>query len=137
MPEVDFLTNVESAFLKLFTNNPLLNEYSWARWDSDEEMKLPAATLGLRARRDPDETPYHRVDVSLRLEGRPKKQKLSTVMNEIITVLKTTQPQQLSELSDGMVSFIGKAITVGEDRPIRSGLRSWTLDFAIYALPMN
>jgi hypothetical protein len=137
MPDYDFLTNVESTLLTTLTANALLNEYNWQRWDSDEQVQLPRGVLGLRARRDPEESPYHRIDVIIKFEGRPKKQKLSTVMNELLSVLKNTSPNDLTLNSNNTVTFIGKAINIAEDRPIVTGLRTWTLGFVIYALPMN
>lgn len=136
MPELDFLTNVESSFLNVFMADPMLKQYNWKRWDSDEEKELPRAALGLRSRRDPDETPYHRIEVTLKIEGRPKRLKLSAVMNEVIKVLSTTNELDLGAASGGTVAFIGKADLVTQDRPITEGLRTWTLGFVIYAVPM-
>ena len=137
MPDVDFLTNVESAFLSVFAANPILGKYNWQRWDSDEQLELPRGVLGLRARRDPEETPYHRIEVSVRLEGRSKRQKLSVVMREMVDLLQNMGDGDLSSASNNKVTFIGKAVNVSEDRPIAQGLRTWTVNFVIYAVPMN
>lgn len=136
MADYDFLTNVETAFLKIFAANAVLDAYNWQRWDSDVELKLPRGVLGLRARIDPEETPYRRVEVAIRLEGRPKRHKLSVVMHEMWSVLQSTNASDLSDASDGTVKFIGDGVAVSEDRPIASGLRTWTIGFSIYALPM-
>jgi hypothetical protein len=132
----DFLTNVETAFLSLFTANDLLREYNWQRWDSDAEAKLPRGLMGLKARRDPEDTPYHRIEVEIRLEGRPTRQKLSVVVNELKDVLEATSETALSAASGDTVQFMGRAISVSQDRPIVGGLRTWTFGFVIYALPM-
>jgi len=137
MPDVDFLTNVESSFLELFMQDEMLKEYNWQRWDSDVQLELPRGLIGLKSRRDPEESPYHRIEVSVRFEGRPKKQKLSVVMNELVELLKNTDDEDLTNASHGSVTFIGRAIQVQEERPIMSGLRTWTLTFVIYAVPMN
>jgi hypothetical protein len=136
MVDVDFLTNVETAFLTVFAANPLLVQYNWQRWDSDDQLEVPRGVIGLRSRRDPEETPYHRIDVSVRLEGRPKRQKLSVVMNELVKLLTNLSQDDLGTASGNKVVFLGKAIAVGQDRPITSGLRTWTLEFSVYAVPM-
>lgn len=137
MTKPDFLTSVENAFLNIFNANAILSGYHWQPWDSDAQLELPRGVLGLRARRDPEETPYHRIDVTLRLEGRPQKQELSTVMNEVMTVLKTTSPEELTQASNNLAQFIGRANVAIEDRPIQSGLRTWQLQFVVYAVPME
>jgi len=132
----DFLTNVETAFLKTFTANSILNAYNWQRWDSDEIVELPRAVLGLRAMRDPDDTPYHKLYVVIRLEGRPKQHKLTVIVNELKDVLETTTETDLYTASGNTVNFIGRALSIGEDRQIAEGLRVWLFSFVIYALPM-
>jgi hypothetical protein len=133
----DFLTNVETAFLSLFTAHPILGGYNWQQWDSDVQVELPRGVLGLRSRVNPDETPYRRIDVSVRFEGRPKKPKLGYVMAALTELLEQTNDSDLSAASGNTVVFIGKAINIEQDRPITSGLRTWTQTFTIYAVPMN
>jgi hypothetical protein len=132
----DFLTNIETALLAIISNNDLLREYNWQRWDSDVEAKLPRGMMTLAAVRDPEETPYHKVQVLVRFEGRPTKQKLSVVVNELKDVLEATTEAALDAASGDTVKFIGKAVSVSQSRDIRDGLRVWTFGFIIYALPM-
>jgi hypothetical protein len=136
MAGVDFLTNVETAFLTLLAANPLLAEYNWQRGTSDKQVELPRGVLGLRSQRDPDESPYYRIDVLIKLEGRPKKQEMAAIRNELVELLETTEPSDLSDASKGTVAFIGRAIRVVEENPIVEGLRTRTLGFMIYAVPM-
>jgi hypothetical protein len=58
-------------------------------------------------------------------------------MNELIHLLETATTNDLSDASNGTVVFIGKATSVQQDRPIVTGLRTWTLVFAVYAVPMK
>jgi hypothetical protein len=132
--EEDFLTNVEAAFLAIFTANDVLKDYHWQAYDSDEQIVLPRGVLVVSARRDPDETPYYRIEVAIRLEGRPKHQDLSPVRNELVDVFEQLTTDQLSTASEGTVAFIGKGINVVEDSPIREGLRTRTLNFVIYGV---
>ncbi len=136
MPAADFLENVETAWLKVIQDNAILAVYNWERWDSDVEMKLPRGRVNLQARTDPDETPYQRVETSFVFEGRPKKQKLSVIMNELKTLLQTLDADDLYVASGNTVKFLGLAVGVNESRQVQSGLRVWTLTFAIYALSM-
>jgi len=133
---VDFLTNVETAFLKVFTADSVLKEYNWERWDSDQTVELPRATLGLSARRDPEDTPYHRIEAVIRFEGRPKKQKMTAIVNQLKDVLETINTADLDTASGNTVQFMGHAITVNENRSIVEGLRVWMFAFVIYGLPM-
>jgi hypothetical protein len=133
----DFLTNVETAFLTIFEADPLLSQYNWQRWDSDQQIQIPRGVLGLRSRRDPDETPYQRIEVNLRFEGRPKREPLGTVMAALVNLLEHIDPIDLTNASGNTVTFIGKAINVEHDRPIVQGLRYWTHTFVVYAVAMN
>jgi hypothetical protein len=134
--KLDFISNVETAFLSLFAADDILSGYNWEKWDSDKELKLPRGYLGLRARRDPEETPYHRIDVTVTFEGRPKKTKLSVVMAALKSLLETKSPSDLTTASGNTVKFIGQAVSVNEDRRIAGGLRTWVFTFALYAVPM-
>ncbi len=136
MPQEDFLTNVETAFLFVLTSNTLLAQYNWQKWDDDSEAELPRGKIGLSARREPDDTPYHRIEVVIQFEGRPKRQKLSVVVNELKDVFETINTTALDAASGNTVKFMGHAITVAENRPITGGLRVWTFGFVIYAVPM-
>jgi hypothetical protein len=136
MTQVDFLTNVETAFLQLFANDPLLKLYNWERWDTDKEVKLPRGYISLRASMEPDETPWRRLDVTVTFEGRPKKSKLSVVMAGLITLLANKNNLDLMTASGNTVKFFGRAESVTEERRISSGLRVWSFTFAVHALPM-
>lgn len=136
MPQEDFLTNVETAFLKLFAANAILGAYNWARWDDDTEAELPRGIMNLSAVRDPEDTPYHKIQVSMRFEGRPKKQKLSVVVNELKDLLETANTTDLDTASGNTVKFMGRALSVAQTRIVEGGLRHWTFTFVIYGLPM-
>ncbi len=136
MPAPDFLENVETAWLKVIQDNAILAVYNWERWDSDKQLELPRGRVNLQARTDPDETPYQRVETSFVFEGRPKKQKLSVIMNELKTLLQTLEADDLYVASGNTVKFIGKAVSINENRQVQGGLRVWTLSFAVYALSM-
>lgn len=133
----DFLTNVETALLAVFNGDQILKDYNWKRYDSDEQIALPRGVLAVNSRRDPEETPYHRIEVRIRLEGRPNHQELSPVKNELVEVFEKMTPFDLSEFSEGTVTFIGKAEQVVEDSSVREGLRIRTLSFVIYGVPMS
>lgn len=136
MPQdVDFLTNVETAFLQLFANDSVLVHYNWERWDSDKELKLPRGYLSLSAKPD-DDTAYYKVTATVTFEGRPKKTKLSVVMHALKELLETKSQADLYAASGNTVKFLGHAEKVNEDRRIASGLRMWIFSFAIYAVPM-
>ncbi len=134
--EEDFLTNVETAFLNLFNADPILKDYNWQHYASDEKIVLPRGVLNVTSRRDPDETPYHRIEVNIRLEGRPLHQELSPVKNELVELFDNTSEFDLSQASEGTVWFIGKATNVAEDGPVKDGLRTRTFGFVIYGVPM-
>jgi len=136
MPAPDFLTNVETAFLSVIQDNAILALYNWERWDSDKEVKLPRGRLGLNARPD-DETAYYKVKATFTFEGRPKKQKLSIVVNEFKSLMQSLDTTDLNVASGNTVTFIGKADDVTEDRRIVGGLRTWIFEFAMYAVPMQ
>jgi hypothetical protein len=136
MPAADFLTNVETAFLTVIQTNAILALYNWERWDSDRELKLPRGHVQLSARPD-DETAYYKVKATFTFEGRPKKQKLSIVVNEFKALMQVLDVTDLSLASGNTVTFIGKAIDVSEDRRIMGGLRNWVYEFSIYAVPMS
>jgi hypothetical protein len=135
MAQVDFLTNVETAFLSLFAADEVLKLYNWERWDSDKELRLPRGYLQLSAQPD-DETAYYRVTVTVTFEGKPKKSKLSVVMGSLKSLLESKNNTDLDTASGDKVKFIGKGITVREDRRVAGGLRTWMFTFAIYAVPM-
>ena len=135
MPQVDFLTNVETAFLSLFADDGVLKNYNWEKWDSDKELKLPRGYLQLSAHPD-DETAYYRVTITVTFEGRPRKAKLSVVMAALKTLLETKSNSDLKSASSDTVTFLGHAIAVNEDRRIAGGLRTWMFSFTIYAVPM-
>ena len=132
----DFLTNVETAFLKIVAANTILKAYNWQRWDSDNPVRLPRGVIELSARQDPDESPIHRVQFDITFEGKPKRQKLSVVMHELKALLETTTTTDLKTASGSTVHFYNKAESVSMDTPIRDELRNWTLSFALYALPL-
>jgi hypothetical protein len=136
MPQDDFLTNVETAFLSLFQGSDILKSYNWQRWDDDVEPGLPRGMMTLAAARDPEETPYHRIQVIIRFEGRPKRQKLSVVVNELKDLLEAATTTDLDTKSGNTVKFIGKAVSVVQSRDVREGLRVWQFGFVIYAVPM-
>jgi hypothetical protein len=136
MPASDFLTNVETAWLKVINANSILNKYNWQRWDSDIEVKLPRGTVSVSSRIDPEESAYHRVQTTFTFEGRPKKQKLSVVVNEFKTLLETLDASDLDAASGNTIHIIGKANVVSEDRRVIAGLRVWSYSFVLYAVPM-
>jgi hypothetical protein len=136
MTAEDFLTNIETAFLSVFTQNAILKEYNWQRWDDDVEAELPRGMMMLSAIRDPEDTPYHKVHVQMQFEGRPKKQKLSVVVNELKNVLIATTQLALGAACNNTVQFMGRALSVQENRAVKDGLRVWSFGFVIYALPI-
>jgi hypothetical protein len=136
MAAEDFLTNVESAFLALFADNNILKQYNWQRWDDDKEADLPRGAMALAAVREPEDTPYHKVQVVIQFEGRPKKQRSSVVVNELKDLLETKNTTDLDAASGNTVTFMGHALAVSERRDVKDGLRVWTFGFVIYALPM-
>lgn len=135
MAQVDFLTNVETAFISLFAADDVLKLYNWERWDSDKELRMPRGYIQLSAQPD-DETAYYRVTVTVTFEGRPKKSKLSVVMGALRSLLETKNNNDLNAASGDTVKFIGKGISVKEDRRVAGGLRTWIFTFAIYVVPM-
>jgi len=135
MAQVDFLTNVETAFIALFAAENVLKDYNWERWDSDKELRLPRGYIQLSAQPD-DETAYYKVTIIVTFEGRPKKAKLSVVMGALKSLLETKSASDLSTASGDTVKFIGAAIGVKEDRRVAGGLRTWIFSFSIYAVPM-
>ena len=87
MSHTDFLTNFETALLKLLTANTVLASYTWEVWDSDKTVKRPRGVIELEATRDLEESPIFKVMVTITLEGKPKKQKMSSVAYELETVM--------------------------------------------------
>jgi hypothetical protein len=135
MPQVDFLTNVETAFISLFAADDVLKYYNWERWDSDKELRIPRGYIQLSAQPD-DETAYYKVTVTVTFEGRPKKSKLSVVMGALKSLLESKSNTDLNTASSDTVKFLGKGITIKEDRRVAGGLRTWMFSFSIYAVPM-
>jgi hypothetical protein len=74
--------------------------------------------------------------VIVRFEGRPKRQKLSVVVNELKDLLEAANTTDLDTKSGNTVKFIGKAVSVVQSRDVREGLRVWQFGFVIYAVPM-
>ena len=133
MPADDFLTNVEEAWLVAVSASTILAAYNWERWDSDRQLKQPRARLALSSRTDPEEGPYQRVSHVFTFEGRPKRHKLSVVVNEFKTLLETVNLIDLQGASNNTVQFFGKGENIMEDRRVEGGLRVWTYGFTLYA----
>jgi hypothetical protein len=130
----DFLTNVESVFLALFETDSLLALYNWQKWDSDSQVELPRGVITIDGRHDPEGSAIFRLQFEIRFEGRPKKARMSVVMNQLKTLLTNTA---MSSLNNAKVNFFG---SFAEDVAIRrtniGGLRGWHISFTIFAVPM-
>jgi len=87
MSHTDFLTNFETALLKLLAANTVLASYKWTTWDSDGSVKLPRGFIELEGSRDVEESPLYRVVVTITLEGKPRRQKMSSVAYELETLM--------------------------------------------------
>lgn len=132
----DFLTNVETAWLTVIQASTILAQYNWERWDSDKKLKIPRGWISLSARTNPEEGPYQAVTTTFTFEGRPKRHKLSIVVNEFKTLLEELNLIDLQGASNNTVQFFGKAENVNEERKVEGGLRIWTYSFVIYAMSL-
>lgn len=136
MPAEDFLTNVETAWLSVVQTSAILAAYNWERWDCDKQLKIPRGRVAVSTRTSPEEGPYQRVAYEFTFEGRPKRHKLSVVMNEFKALLETVNLIDLQGASNNTVKFFGRAEDVSEDRRVDGGLRVWTYKFVLYAMPL-
>lgn len=132
----DFLTNVADALLKLFNANAMLKQYNWDSWDSDKPVRMPRGYLNVQADQSLIDTgtPWT-VKPEVVLEGKPKRAKLSAVMNELEKILEGDALHvNLNTNATGLVLFFHRAENMSVRQSIEQGLRVRRITFSIEAL---
>jgi len=130
----DFLSNVESAFLKLFQINPALSALNWQTWDSDADVTLPRATISLSAKQAFPQARLYEIQVEINLDAAPKDQKLSQGFFALQRLVEYIDlPSQLNSYSTGLVNFNAPIENAEIRQTIEGDIRRRSISFSIFA----
>ncbi len=138
MPFVkDPLTNCADAFIKLIQTDTLASVYNWTEWDSDAPKAMPRGYINIEFTASTVEAggPIS-ANVEMVLEGKPKRQKLSSVMGEIFGLF--TDPalhRKLNALTTA-IQFYRQAENLSISQRIEGIDRVIRFRFTIQILPL-
>ena len=130
----DFLTNVETAFLKLFQLDPNLKALNWQAWDSNADVVLPRATLTLSAKQTFPSARLYEINVEVNLDSAPLDQRLNQAFFALQRLLEYVDlPSQLNLYAPGTVNFNAPIENVELKQTIEGDVRRRSVSFTIFA----
>ena len=146
--ERDPLSNVADAFIKLLRTDTLLAAYNWQEWDSDVDAEMPRAYIAVTADAALVEAggPVM-ANVEVVLMGKPRREKLSSVMGEIYGMItdpslhrnlnKYTMAPPSGNAASNLVQFYRQAETYSVLQRIEGDIRVRRISFKIAALMLG
>jgi hypothetical protein len=129
----DFLTNVETAFLKLFQLDPALKALNWQSWDNNADVTLPRGTIAINAKQTFPQARLYEINVEVNLDAAPLDQKLSQAFFALQRLIEYIDLSSQLNTYTTLVNFNTPVENVELRQTIEGDMRRRSVTFSIFA----